>query len=436
MNEELKQLAKSLKPEMVRFCQDLIRIPSLPGEEKEVSQLYLEEMTKLGYDEVFRDEWGNVIGIIKGEEPGPTIMYNGHLDHVDPGDISEWDGYDPYGGEIDENLMLTQDMEKEEMTEVIHGRAAADVKGGAAAQIYSGAVLIKLREKGYKFKGNYLVSMVVLEEPAEMLGMIKLVEDTLPSRRINFDGVISCEATSLKVALGHRGRVEMKVTISGTTSHGSAPWLGVNAVNKATKFIDEVERVVKENGHTDNDLGKSSIALTIINCTPGALCIVPDRCHITYDRRFVPGETVESCLSEIQSVIDRLSSEDKDFRASVEVSTVPRTTYTGKVATIPNQKEAWKIHKEHPFVRACVKGLEEVQQPIKYEYWDFGTDLSVVCAKHNKPAIGYSGMQEYYVHRPIDKVRTDYLEKSIMGNVSMFLKLSKLPKDAFNINQW
>jgi hypothetical protein len=28
----------------------------------------------------------------------------------------------------------------------------------------------------------------------------------------------------------------------------------------------------------DLDLGKSSIALTIISCAPGALCIVPDRC--------------------------------------------------------------------------------------------------------------------------------------------------------------
>lgn len=433
MYEELKRLSNDLKADMIRFCQDLISTPALPGKEKEISELYLNEMIKLGYDDVFRDEWGNVIGIIKGNASGPTIMYNGHLDHVDPGEVSEWAGYDPYGGEIDENLMFNQDMDKEEMTEVIHGRGAADIKSGAAAQIYSGAALIKLREKGYKLKGNFLISMVVMEETAEMLGMIKLMEDTFPSRGINIDGVISSEATSLKLILGHRGRVEMKVTISGATSHASAPWLGINAVNKATRFIDEVEKVVKENGHRDEYLGKSSIALTIINCTPGALAIVPDRCHITYDRRFVPGETVESCISEIQRVIDRLASEDKTFRASVEVSTVTRVTYTGKEVTLPNQKEAWTIDQEHPFVKACAVALEKVEQPVKYGHWHFGTDLPVICARYNKPAIGYSGMQEYYVHRPIEKVRIDYLEKSIIGYASMFLELSKLSKDVFKL---
>ena len=51
---------------------------------------------------------------------------------------------------------------------------------------------------------------------------------------------------------------------------------------------------------TDEKLGKSSIALTIINCTPGAMCVVPDRCNITYDRRLVPTETPEDAIREIQ----------------------------------------------------------------------------------------------------------------------------------------
>ncbi len=68
-----------------------------------MADLYLEEMKKLEFDHILRDEWGNVIGIVEGNEPGPTIMYNAHLDHVDTGDISEWGGYDPYGAEIDIN---------------------------------------------------------------------------------------------------------------------------------------------------------------------------------------------------------------------------------------------------------------------------------------------------------------------------------------------
>lgn len=431
MCKELTMIAAELKPLAVEFCQRLIRVPALSGREEGVADLYLAEMEKLGYDEVFRDEWGNVVGIIKGTEPGPTIMYNCHLDHVDPGDYSEWQGYDPYGAAIDIDEMENQDRTALEKTEVIHGRAASDVKGGGACQVYSGAVLLKLREKGYKITGNYMFTGVVLEEPAEQLGMIKLVEETLPEKGIPFDGVVSCEATGLKLYLGHRGRVELKITVEGVTSHGSAPWLGINAVNKAAKFIEKVETSVAESALQDPQLGCSSIALTNITCSPGSMCIVPDRCYITYDRRLVPGETPESCVQQIQDIIDALSAQDQDFRAKVEIAAVPRISYTGKGATLPNVKEAWKISETNPFVQAASAGLAKLGQPVKYGYWDFGTDLSVVCGRIRKPSVGYSPMQELYCHRPIDKVRIDYMEKAIAGNVAIFLEMCQLASDAF-----
>ena len=99
--ERLNEIARALKPGAVDFCQRLIRTPAASGQEKAVADLYLAEMKKVGYDETFRDEWGNVVGIINGVEPGPTIMYNSHLDQVDPGDPSFWDGYDPYGANLD-----------------------------------------------------------------------------------------------------------------------------------------------------------------------------------------------------------------------------------------------------------------------------------------------------------------------------------------------
>ena len=94
----LSEMAKQLRPEAVDFCQRLIRTPASSGNEKEVADLYLAEMKKVGYDDIFRDDWGNVVGIINGVEPGPTLMYNSHLDQVDPGDPSAWEGYEPYGG--------------------------------------------------------------------------------------------------------------------------------------------------------------------------------------------------------------------------------------------------------------------------------------------------------------------------------------------------
>jgi acetylornithine deacetylase/succinyl-diaminopimelate desuccinylase-like protein len=204
----------------------------------------LKELQTVGYEASCVDDWGNVMGMVRGNAEGPTIMYNAHLDHADIGDPSEWGGYDPYGGQIDLAEVENQTGDGMEMAEVIHGRAASDTKGGMACQIYSGAILIRLMKEGYTIKGNYLFTASVLEEPAEQIGMIGLYEHTLQQKGYTVDGVVSCESTSLKLYLGHRGRVELDVEICGVTAHASAPWLGLNAVNKATKFVDAVEASV------------------------------------------------------------------------------------------------------------------------------------------------------------------------------------------------
>ena len=231
----------------------------------------------------------------------------------------------------------------------------------------------------------------------------------------------------------HVDFTDVNVEVAGVTSHGASPWLGINAVNKATKLIDAVEAYYAEHYQVDEKLGKSSIALTVINCTPGTMCIVPDRCNITYDRRLVPTETPEDAIAEIQAIIDRLSAEDPDFHATVKVSAVPRTTYTGITETKPNIKEGWRIAEDHPFVAAASNGLRSIGEPVSYGYWDFGTDLAMVSGRHHIASIGYSPMQEYYCHRPVDKCRIDFMERALVGNIAIFQELTKLSGDDFKI---
>lgn len=431
MINKLREIAASLNPQMIDFCQRIIQVPSQSGEEGAVSEVYMDEMKKLGYDEVFRDNWGNVVGIIHGTEDGPVIMYNGHMDAVTPGNIEDWGGYNPYGAVIDESLMYDWNCEKEEMTEVIHGRGASDMKCGSAAQVFTGAALIELRKQGFPWKGTFLLAAVVLEENGEMLGTIKLTEETFPARGIEIDGMVCAEPSSLRLVLGHRGRMELKVVVTGRSCHGSSPWLGINAVEKAAKLIVEVNKRISAHAKEDSNLGKSGIALTIIENEPNALCIVPDKCTIIYDRRLIPRETVSDAVAEIQSIIDDLSADDPDFKVTVEINSNVRNSYTGESESIESQKEVWIIDREHPFIRACAEGLEDIDEEVNYGYWAFSTDIPQVGVRMKKPVVGYSATQEFYVHNPIEKARLDYLKRSLLGNISMFLKLSELPKESF-----
>ncbi|MCG8485000.1 MAG: M20/M25/M40 family metallo-hydrolase, partial [Clostridia bacterium] len=342
-----------------------------------------------------------------------------------------WEGYDPYGGEIDMCEVDNQEKTEKDKTECIHGRGASDVKAGHAFQIYAGAVLVKLKEMGYKFNGNFMYAGVVQEEPAEMVGMSYLIDTTFPEKGLTYDAMVSSEATSLKLYLGHRGRVEFYATTYGRTSHGSAPWLGINAIYKAMPLIAKIKDELYPSLPSDEDLGQASLSLNIIECLPGALSIVPDKCMLSLDRRTIPGETAETAKAEIQKIIDELAKEDPEFKADVVIKSAVERSYTGMEIEATKDMAPWKTPKDHPFTKVCTEAIEAVGQEAKYGYWDFGTDGSKTAGIDRKPTIGYSAMQEQYAHTPYDKVRTDFIEKSIAGNAAIFLKASTCGPETF-----
>ncbi|OPX43119.1 succinyl-diaminopimelate desuccinylase [Ruminiclostridium hungatei] len=434
--DKIKGLGEEMFDDMVAFAQKLVQTPSISGTEFDLSELAMLEMKKLGYDEVFRDDQGNIVGLVRGSEPGPTIMYNSHMDHVSPGDVSNWQGYDPYGGTLDICEADNQDKTLKEQTQCIHGRGASDVKCGEAVQIYAGGLIAGLRGQGVPVKGNFMFTGVVQEEPAEMVGMVHLVDKTLPARGLDYDAMVSSEATSLKLYCGHRGRVELLVTVYGRTSHGSAPWLGINAIYKAIPLIQKLKDELYPSLPKDEELGQASISLNIIECSPGALSIVPDRCMLSIDRRTIPGETAETAVRQIKDIIAGLAAADPEFRADVVVKSAVETSYTGMSYHVAKDMAPWKISTEHGFVQASQAALEALGQTVKYGYWDFGTDASKTCGIDRKPTIGYSPMQEQYAHTPYDKCRTDYMKTALEGNAAIFLSAAAQEKEAYQKVTW
>ncbi|HPI97559.1 MAG TPA: M20/M25/M40 family metallo-hydrolase, partial [Synergistales bacterium] len=135
------------KDELVGFCREMIRTPSLSGQEEKVAQLIAQKMENFGYDKVEFDEYGNVAGRIFLGEGGKTILLEGHMDHVEVSDPSKWT-MDPFGAEI--------------KNERIYGRATTDMKGNLSAMIYAGA-LVK-QDLGKIINGEVVVAGSVHEE--------------------------------------------------------------------------------------------------------------------------------------------------------------------------------------------------------------------------------------------------------------------------------
>ncbi|QGY38636.1 YgeY family selenium metabolism-linked hydrolase [Pseudodesulfovibrio cashew] len=400
MFQQYCDLAEELREDVTRLASELIRIPSISGTEAALADFLTQTLRGLGYDEVFTDKIGNVVGIIKGDGTGPSVMFNSHMDHVDPGEESLWE-YAPYGGEVAGGF--------------VHGRAASDVKAGMAAQIYAGHIL---KRCGAPLKGDFIFMGVVQEEPAEMFGMRHFCDVTMPERGIDFDLMVSSEATDLDLFLGHRGRAEIEVTTIGRTSHGSAPWRGVNAVYKMIPVLERVQQLA-ETLPEDPFLGKATCTLTRINCWPGELSITPDKCVVSLDRRLVRDETKEDAMGQIQAILDDLAASDPEFKAEVKLRTVQETSYTGVSAECEKYMHAWAIEENDPLVDKCVAALKAIGQNPGFGKWDFGTDASYVTGVLGIPTIGYSPMEEHYAHTPKDRCDINKLIKATAGNAAI-----------------
>src|SRR5712692_1138644 len=213
MRPDLTRAVDSFHNEIVLFAQKLIQTKSLPGHEGLIASVVQAEMERLGYDQVWRDEVGNVVGLMKGSDGGKSIMFNSHLDHVDVGDERKWP-YPPYGAVI--------------ANDFIWGRAACDVKGALAVQIYAPAIA---RRAGVKMPSHAYVTAVVLEERGGW-GTQQLV------KHLKTDYAILGEATHNELRAGHRGRTELHIHLVGQSVHASMPARGANPHYMLARIIN------------------------------------------------------------------------------------------------------------------------------------------------------------------------------------------------------
>jgi succinyl-diaminopimelate desuccinylase len=354
---------------LIDFTKKLIQTPSLSLQEQVISKIIQKEMQDLLYDEVHVDDMGNVVGILKGSGTGPTLMLNGHMDHAGVGDMA-----DPFSGREMDGEPFGHD------GPVIYGRGAVDMKGAVASMIYAGGTI---KKSGMKLSGHVLVSCVVREEMARGEGILHLLEKGWKA-----DYAVSGEPSGLTVRIGHRGKMELKVTTIGRTSHGGFPQGGINAVMKMNKFINALQEKYPLPDHSF--LGRADCTVIDIKASPGALTpIVPDRCEVVIDRRFLPEESEEKLLAGFRSILEEIREQDPEFKYEIET-----LKWFPSMFTDP----------ESPIVKAMLNAREKVMgDPGTVSAWYFGVDGTFIN-QAGIPCVGFGPGNEYLAHTPRDVV--------------------------------
>jgi len=341
---QVLQRIDSMKNEIIRFLQDIIKIPSVTGQEKEVQEFIASKLKEWGirYDmwEINKDEllknplaerpktsYKNrpmLVGIVKGVGGGRSLIFNGHVDVIPPGPREAW-RYDPFSAVVSNGYL--------------YGRGASDMKSGVAA--YTMAVKAVL-DSGYMPAGDVYMHYVVDEEFTSNGTLAALM------RGYSADGAVNAEASDLEVQPSVSGSMWFTVEVKGKTASMSRIWEGVSAIEKGYKVFEAVRELynmrlkTKKHPLYPDPRGALALFIGVFNAGtyPSAL---PDKAILKGRMGLLPRESVESAIRELRNFIHDYVKGDDWLRNNLPE--VKQEGYAGEGAEVPV---------EHPIVQTLV----------------------------------------------------------------------------------
>lgn len=379
-------LTETQKHEVTELCRRLIQSPSTSGQEGGTAAELKAFFEAKGFDGVHVDRYGSIIGWIKGNRPGPRLLFDGHIDTVPVGDPADWD-HDPFAAEIADGK--------------IYGRGTSDMKGAVAAMACAAANFAQ--ETGRDFAGEIYIAGVVHEECFEGVAAREISAFVKP------DYVIIGEASQLNLKIGQRGRAEIVVETFGKPCHSANPEKGINAVYKMAKVIEAI-RTLEPTHHPV--LGDGILELTDIKSSPypGASA-VPEYCKATYDRRLLVGETKESVLAPIQALLERMMAEDPELKAAARYATGKEHCYTGNEIEGERFFPGWLYSEEDEFVQAVYRQLKDMGYAPEITRYNFCTNGSHYAGEAGIKTFGLGPSRENLAHTVNEYIELDQLHK-------------------------
>jgi acetylornithine deacetylase len=240
---EARKAVERAFPETISFLQELVRVPSLLGNEEPAQALVEQRLRNLGFDvrslvpdeaELAENPDSGIpllpyegrrclVGTLGGGG-GRSLLLNGHVDVVSEEPADRWTK-PPYGAAIEHGRL--------------YGRGACDMKGGIAAMLL--AVEAALSAGG--LPGPLIYQSVIEEECGGNGALAACLTGPLA------DGVVIGEPTNGSMDLVAPGVIWARIMLEGSSRHASHADEGSNPIETAfavTKALHELEAELNE----------------------------------------------------------------------------------------------------------------------------------------------------------------------------------------------
>jgi succinyl-diaminopimelate desuccinylase len=233
---------------------------------------------------------------------GPVFCYAGHTDVVPTGPLDAWSS-PPFEGRIEQG--------------VLHGRGAADMKGGIAAFL-SG--LERFLARG-AFDGS--ISLIITgDEEGPAIDGTRKVLGWMTDQGERIDHCLVGEPTSAAalgdmIKVGRRGSLNGWLTIHGRQGHVGYPERALNPVHAIARIIAALAQTPLDEGY--DQFPPSSFQATRIQVDNEAVNVIPDSARAHFNIRFNPTWTGARLDAHLRAVIAALAEKEG---ARAELKTV------------------------------------------------------------------------------------------------------------------
>lgn len=410
LDEKVAELAARYRPLAAEILTEAIRIPAdhvdrpedeggdpscgLSNHERPRLEYLKKKIVEIGAvsrpEDVGFDDYGNLVWMVADPDDGipatdKRIIYlDGHSDTVKalrPAWREKTGGVDAYEGLVDGSKVDREFLRQElghlppddEWEHLLFGRGSADQLGGVVAEVVATKILLELASEGALRGAIVRAYATVSEEDNDGGGPMFLMRKTLPGAGPELvpDVVILTEGTgdakkgALGIYRGQRGRMQIEVTVTGRSCHGSMPWEGLNPLEFGGAIIAEAaEKYDAREGFLDDPfLGHGTRTASLATLDTPSDCAVPERFTFRFDRRLTVGESPEQALRDVLALDTVAKAREAGLEVEVRVPIYDQATWKGYTLGNPQIYMGWVTPADHPAIRAAEETYRAVVTP-------------------------------------------------------------------------
>jgi acetylornithine deacetylase/succinyl-diaminopimelate desuccinylase-like protein len=138
--------------------------------------------------------------------------------------------------------------------------------------------------------------------------------------------------------------------------------------------------------------------------------VIPNRCRVTYDRRLLLDETIESVIKEVKNCAQEL-----DVECLIFVLDGQETTYHGYQMQAPKFFPAWIVEEEHPLVQNALNALRKLNPSTGIKSFQFCTNAASSAGLFGIPTIGFGLGKETDAHTVNESISIEDLHMAARG---------------------